>query len=125
MASTPIPNIRAYSPGRDITGVATAAVTARTFVKVSGDRSGGNIAVAPATAAGRIFGVAATDAAQGGLVAVARDGVVKVTTAAAITAFAEVEVGSGGKAKALDEGTAVGYAITGAASGADAEIALY
>lgn len=123
--STPIPNIRVYSPGRDVTGVATAAVTARRFVAISGDRSGGNVSVATATAAGRIFGVAATDAAQGGLVAVARDGVVKVTASATIAAGAEVEVASGGKAVTHSTGVPVGYAITGAAKDADAEIALY
>lgn len=123
--SAPIPNVRTYSPGRDITGVATAAVTARRFVKISGDRSGGNLSVAPASAGQRIFGVAATDAAQGELVGLARDGVVRVTAAANITAFAEVEVGASGKAKALDQGIAVGCAVSGAAADTDAEIALY
>lgn len=125
--STPIPNISVYAPGADISAKATAAVTARTFVTISGDRSGGNVAVKPATAAGRVAGVAKHDAASGALVALARGNsrVVWVTADGAITAGAEVEVGTAGKAKAKDEGTAVGYAITGAADGADAEISLY
>ena len=60
-----------YSPGADITGVATSAITGKRCLKISGNRSGGNIAVAPADAAGRIVGVARDDAASGELVAVA------------------------------------------------------
>ena len=72
-------------------------------------------------------GVAASDAASGELVTIARGNsrVVKVTTAGIIAAGAEVEVGSAGKAVTLSAGVPVGYAITGAASGADAEISLY
>ncbi|QUD82092.1 DUF2190 family protein [Gordonia polyisoprenivorans] len=124
--STTIPNPRVYSPGADITAQATAAVTARRFVAISGNRADrGNVSVAHASAGGRVFGVAKADAATGELVGVARDGVVKVHTAAAIAAFAEVEVGANGQAITKASGTAVGYAITGAASGTDAEIHLY
>ncbi|GJO43098.1 hypothetical protein DSM43518_04571 [Mycobacterium marinum] len=126
--STTLTNISVYSPGQDITGEAGGSVTARTFLKINGDRtSGGNISVVTATAAGRVCGVAAGDAASGELVTIARGNsrVVKVTTAGIIAAGAEVEVGSAGKAVTLDSGVAVGYAMTGAASGADAEISLY
>lgn len=126
--STVLPNSSVYAPGADITAEATAAVTARTFLAISGDRtSGGNIAVEPATAAGRICGVAASAAATGGLVTVVRGNsrVVKVTAAGTIAAGAEVEVGAAGKAVTKSSGVAVGYAITGAASGAAAEISLY
>jgi hypothetical protein len=110
--STTIANVRVYEPGRDLTAQTTSAVTAKRFVKINGNRtSGGNLAVNTATAAGRILGVAATDAASGELVRVARGGVVKVT--------------ADGPAKALAAGVAVGFAITGAADGTDAEIALY
>ncbi len=120
-------SIDVYEPGRDLTGRTTAAVTGRRFLAISGNRVGGNIAVAPATAAGRVFGVAKYDAASGALVGIARGNSRVVTVAAdgPIAAFAEVEVGSAGKAKTLASGVAVGYAVTGAADGANAEISLY
>ncbi|MHC9294181.1 DUF2190 family protein [Mycobacterium sp. LTG2003] len=126
--STTLTNPSVYAPGADITAQATAAVTARTFLAISGNRvSGGNIAVAPATAAGRVCGVAGNDAAIGELVTVVRGNsrVVKVTAGANIAAGAEVEVGANARAVTKTSGVAVGYAITGAASGAVAEISLY
>ncbi|MDH6245746.1 capsid cement protein [Mycobacterium sp. OTB74] len=116
-----------YEPGQNVTGYATSAVTGQTFLAISGDRTGGNVSVAPATAAGRVFGVARTAAASGQLVSVARGGgrVVHVTAAASITAFAQVQVAAGGQATPLASGVAVGYALTSAASGALAEISLY
>ncbi len=123
--STTLKNIRVYEPGRDVSGEATAAVTSRRFVKISGDRVNGSLAIATATAAARIFGVAANDADTGELVRVARGGVVKVTAGGNINAFAEVEVGSSGKAVTKSSGVAVGFALTGASTDADAEIALY
>ena len=123
--STILPNPRVYAPGADITAQATATVTARRFVAISGDRSAdGNVSVAHATAGGRAFGVAKDDATTGELFGVARDGVVKVRAGAAIAAGADVEVGTSGQAITKTSGVAVGYAITAAASGADAEIAL-
>jgi hypothetical protein len=126
--SSPIPNISVYSPGADITGQATGTIVGRTFVAISANRvATGNISVATATAAGRVAGVAKHDAVTGELVSIARGNsrVVKVTAAAAIAYGAEVEVGTAGKAITKTSGVAVGYAITGAASGADAEISLY
>lgn len=126
--STTITNPSVYDPGSDITAEATATVTARTFLAISGNRvSGGNIAVTTATAAGRVCGVAGNDAASGGLVTLVRGNsrVVKVIADGSISAFAEVEVGTAGKAKAKASGIAVGYALTGASSGAVAEISLY
>lgn len=123
-----LPNISVYAPGADITAEAGGTITARTFVKIGGNRTaGGNISVVTATAAGRVCGVAANDAASGGLVTLARGNsrVVKVTTAGVIAAGAEVEVGTAGKAVTLASGVPVGYALTGAGSGADAEISLY
>lgn len=126
--STILGNPSIYAPGADITAQATAAVIARRFVAISGDRvSGGNIAVAPAPAGSRAFGVTAHDGATGQLVTVVRGAsrVVKVAAGAAIAAGAEVEVGAAGKAIPKASGVAVGYAITGAASNTDAEISLY
>jgi hypothetical protein len=127
--STTIANPSVYDPGATITGQATAAVTAKRFLAISGNRTaGGNIAVAPAAAAGRTCGVAGNDAAVGELVRVVRGGgrVVRVTASGAIAAAAaEVQVGANGTATTLAAGVAVGYAITGAADAADAEISLY
>ena len=128
MASTPLTSPSVYDPGSDITGEATATVTARRFLAISGNRAaGGNVAVAPATAAGRIFGVAGNDAATGALVRVVRGNsrVVKVDAGGSIAAFAEVEVGSAGKAVTLASGVAVGYALTAATNNTVAEISLY
>lgn len=121
-------NVGVYEPGRDITGRATAAVTGKRFLKISGNRTAtGNIAVAHADAAGRVCGVSKYDAASGDIVGVARGNsrVTHVTAEGAIAAFAEVEVGTAGKAKTKASGIAVGYALTAAADGADAEISLY
>jgi predicted RecA/RadA family phage recombinase len=83
--------------------------------------------VAPAAAAGHVFGVAEYNAANGALVTVARGPgfVLPVTTGAAIAAGDEVEVGAGSLAVPLAAGIAVGRCLTGAAAGADAEITLY
>src|SRR5690348_12731980 len=100
MSTTITTGVGIYAPGDNITGEATATITAKTFLAISGNRTtGGNIAVAPATAAGRIVGVARSDAASGEVVSIARGGgrVVKVTAGGTIAAFAEVEVGSAGK----------------------------
>lgn len=120
-------NVNVYAPGADVTAVATTAVLAKRLVGISGNRSGGNVAVAPATAAGRAFGVAKDDAAIGELVSVARSAgrVVLVKAAGAIAANAEVEVGTAGQVITKAAGIAVGFAITGATSGTDAQISLY
>lgn len=120
-------NIGVYEPGQDISGRASATVVGKRFLKISGNRSSGNIAVAHADAAGRVCGVSGRDAASGKLVDVKRgkDRVTFVTAGANITAFAEVEVGTSGQAIPKASGVAVGYAVTAATSGGDAEISLY
>src|SRR6476620_3444746 len=125
--STTIANPSVYDPGKDITAEASVAVTARRFVKISGNRTaGGNVAVAPAAAGDRPCGVAGNDSATGGLVRVVRGNsrVVRVTASGAI-AGAEVQVGVNGTAVTKAAGIAVGYAITGAADATNAEISLY
>lgn len=121
-------NVGVYEPGRDITCLTSGAVTGKRFVSITGNRSAdGNIVVAHATAAGRIFGVSKYDAASGALVGVQRGNsrVTFVTAGGNIAAFAEVEVGSNGQAVTKASGIAVGYAVTAATSGGDAEISLY
>jgi len=121
-------NIGVYEPGQDLTAVTTAAVTGKRFLMISGSRAAnGNVSVSHATAAGRVCGVSKWDAASGALVGVARGNsrVTFVTAGGNIAAFAEVEVGSNGQAVTKASGVAVGYAVTAATSGGDAEISLY
>lgn len=120
-------NVNVYAPGADVTAVATAAVIAKRLTAISGNRTDGNISVAPAPAGGRAFGVARDDAAIGQLVSIARSAgrIVLVKAAGAIAANAEVEVGAAGQVVTKSAGIAVGFAVTGAASGADAQISLY
>lgn len=129
-----------YDEGDEITGHVDVAVAGKTFVKVNNNiqsgpglsapgasGGGGNIRIAPATAAGRSFGVAAYDAAVGSKVTVLRAPglVLPVVAGAAIAAFQEVEIGANAKAVPLAAGKAVGYALTAAAQDADAMIHLY
>lgn len=140
-----------YDDGEIITGQATAAVTGKRFLKISGDRTsgpglattaeGGNYRVAPADAGGRVFGVASYDVASGAKVPVITGPgtVVPVTADGAISAGDPVSVGAAGKAKtataqsqsgsspyAVTPGTiVVGLCLSGAADGADAEIKLH
>lgn len=124
-------NIGVYEPGQALTGHCTAAVTGKRFLKISGNRyttdASNNISVAHADAGGRTFGVSEQDAASGKKVGVMRGNgrVTFVTASGAIAAFAEVEVGANGTAVTKSSGVAVGYAVTAAANGADAEISLY
>ncbi|MFW0787571.1 capsid cement protein [Gordonia sp. CPCC 206044] len=123
--STTITNPRTYKPGSDVTCQATAAVTSRHLVAISGDRAArGNIAVAPATAGGRIFGVAVTDADTDHLVTVARDGIVLVTAGATVNAGDDVEVGANATVIPNTDGVVIGQAVATATAGSDAEIAL-
>jgi hypothetical protein len=132
-----------YEDGHRLTGQASAAITGKRFVGVSGNRTsgpgipttaqvgasdpveGGNYQFAHATAAAKAVGVSTWDAAIGEKVGVIRHGVVPVTAGANIAAGVEVEVGANGQAVTLAAGKAVGYCMTGVLSGADAEILLY
>lgn len=107
----------------DLTGHVATAVIGKRFVRISAalqagpalntSTTGGNIQIAPATAAGAVFGVAAYDAAAGEKVPVIREGnTVPVTAGGAITAGAGVEVGTAGKAVVLASGVRVGTAVS-------------
>lgn len=122
--STVIQQPWVFSPGEAITAEATAPVTARRVVRVSGNRTGnGNLAVAPGATGVIALGVAANDAGTGQLVRVARGGVVRVIAEAAIAAGAAVQVGAAAGVVTASTGVVVGHAVTGAAAGGVAEIA--
>jgi hypothetical protein len=131
-----------YEDGDELTGFCTANVTGKHFVKISGARqlggpnlvagaitdsiAGGNVSVAPAVAGDKVFGVAVYDQLSGNLVPIYRSPkVVPVTAGAAIAAGAEVQSDANGAAITLAAGKAVGLCLDAAASGADAQIALY
>ena len=102
-----------FRPGDQITVLATGAVTGSTFVDVSAtrDTASGLVKVNTASAAAKAFGVATSDIASGATGSVIREGLVFVTAGGSISAGAEVEVGSNGKAVTLASGRAVGKAL--------------
>lgn len=114
-----------FQEGRNITGRASAAVTGKRVVAISGNATDGIPSVAHANAAGRKWGVAGYDAAAGEIVPVIRKGVVPITTSGAIVAGAEVEVGANGTVVTKAAGIAIGECLFDAANGADAFISLY
>ena len=126
-----------YEPGGRITAHAVAALTGKRFCVISGNRQsgpavsdatgGGNVLVNAPTAAGRVFGVTSHDVAVGGKVTILRGSgfVVPVVAAGAIAAFAEVEVDAQGRVVTKAAGVAVGFVLTAAINGGEAQVALY
>lgn len=126
MANEAIPLFR---PGSDVTCLTTAAVTGKRFAGISATRDAttGMIKVATCTSAARAFGVFTYDAASGARVPVicGPGTIVSVDCGGAITAGAQVEVGSSGKAVVLASGVAVGQALETGANNAEVLIRLY
>lgn len=125
MANEAIPLFR---PGADVTCLTTGAVTGKRFAGISATRDAttGLNKVTTCTAAAKAFGVFAYDAASGARVPVIRGPViVSVDCGGTITAGAQVEVGSSGKAVVLASGVAVGQALETGANSAEVLIALY
>ncbi|WP_029899530.1 DUF2190 family protein [Nocardia brasiliensis] len=116
-----------FRPGKDITILATANITGKTFVGVSAtrDTSTGLIKSATATAAAKALGVASADIASGATGLIHRGGIVPVTAGGSISAGAEVEVGSSGKAVTLASGKAVGMAVEDGTNNNPVMVALY
>lgn len=140
-----------YEDADELPCYCKAAVTGKRFVQIAGNKqgtlltaasnpptagleagaTGGNYTVglpncSGAAGAGAIcLGVAAFDQVLGGIVTVHRVGIFPVTCAANLNAGAEVEVNATGQVIPLASGKAVGMCMTGALSGADAEILLY
>ena len=117
-----------YRPGTDISAVTTGAVVGKTFVDYSAAMTTGLPSVNTATAAGKVAGVAAYDAASGARVAVIRGkGTILPLTCGAggVTALAEVEVGASGRPVTFGSGVKVGRALSTATAGNQIWIELY
>lgn len=117
-------------PASRVTCVASAAVTGKTFVVISGNANAdGLYSVAPAGAGAKVFGVACWDAAIGAKVTVItlESGhiVPVVAGAAALAANASVKSDATGKAVvAAATDACAGIVLTGAAAGADTQVLL-
>jgi hypothetical protein len=131
-------------PGEDVTGYCTAAVIGKRCVQISGPKTnekgeglasvttgGGAYRVSLPSGAGAnggaakiVFGVAKYDAAINKWVGILREGIVPITTSAAISAGQPVQVAADGTVIVWTTGVQIGIACDDAASGADAEIAL-
>jgi hypothetical protein len=119
------PAMPLYEYGKNVSCRATANVTGKRFVAISGNGVLPNPSAAHATAAGRVFGVSGYDVPSGDRFPVVRKGVVPVTAGAALTAGQEVEVGAAGVAVVKAAGVAVGVVLFDAANAADAYVDLY
>ena len=115
-----------FRPGQSVTATATANVTGKRFVGVSATRDAttGLIKVAHATQAGKAFGVASRDIANGADGTILRGGIVPVEAGGNVSAGNQVEVGANGTAVALSSGVAVGTAVEDGTSGNDIFVAL-
>lgn len=114
-----------FSPGRDLTCVAGAAITGKRFVKIGPGGFGNQPRVIPANAGDHVFGVAFSDAAQGDTVLVVRTGSVTVTASAAtITAGAPISAGAGGVAVAASASLVIGEACNDTAANGECFVAL-
>lgn len=125
-------------PGTDLTFKATAGVTGKRFLKITGTRTGGGMGglstvldnvyqMAQATANDRACGVAAYDVASGALGrCISGQKVVTVTSGAAVTAGAVIGSDANGKATGAGVTTSLGIALTtvGAAD-TDLEVKLF
>jgi predicted RecA/RadA family phage recombinase len=119
-----------YEDGDELTATATAAVTGKTFVRISGDKQAdGSLSVAPAGAGALAIGVAMYDAAVGQKVTIhtINSGHVMPVTAgaAALAAGARVASDAGAHAVAAGAGApALGVVLTGAPANGDAMVSL-
>lgn len=115
-----------FRPGEPVTCHAAGALTGGRFVRITGAPNGGNPTVNVPAAGGRIFGVAAQDAASGSKVTVLRPGgsVVQVEAGATLAAGDLVEATATGVAIVRTTGIVAGEVVEGAATGALALIDL-
>lgn len=113
-----------WDPADTLTGYASAALTGKRFVRITGARTDGLPTLAVPADGDRCVGVTSRDVALGGKVMFAREGVWPVTAGAALTAGQEVQADATGKAIPLAAGKSLGVVLDDVANGADAPIAL-
>lgn len=105
-----------FKPGQAVTFTATTAITGGQVVEVTGNRT---VGVPAAAASVKTVGTAGHDAAIGDTVVVHLPGIVDTaTSAAAITAGAEVENATAGKIQTRTTGRSLGITLN-AATAAD------
>lgn len=116
-------------PGERVTCIASAAVTGKHLVSISGERNANGLyTVAHTGAGGKAFGVACWDAAIGErvtVITVPSGQIVPITASGVIAAGASVKPGAAGvvvSASATDR--SCGICLAGAVDGADAIIQL-
>ena len=118
-----------YDDGDNITFKATAAVSGKHFVDISGglDAVSNTFQGAPPAAAGKVVGVAAFDAPIGNLFNVIRGRgvVVPVAAAGTIAVGDEVQVDATGSVVKLASGIAVGRAFSAGAASGECYVSLY
>jgi hypothetical protein len=114
-----------YTPASDLTATATAPVSGKTFLTITGALTDRLVQVGPAPAGTTPLGVAKYDAATGEHVGIARGHrIITVTAGDTLTAGTPVQVGDNGHAVAQTDGALVGIAVDTADTGADCFIAL-
>lgn len=114
-------------PGSRVTGQAKNDITGKRFIVIGGDISADGAISVDHSSSGRVIGVSAYDAPQGGKVGVIRGAriVVPVTAAFSGAAGADVASDAQGRAVAVGAGVAAGYLETACTSGQDARVCLY
>lgn len=117
-----------YSPGQNVSCIATTAIVRETFVKITATRAAGeNIRVGTCGAGQAAYGVALFDGAIGDLVNVRPlnvGGVVAVTAGAVIGFGAEIESNATGQAIPFATGKICGMAVASAAATDPTQVAL-
>lgn len=114
-----------WDTGDVLTCHAQTAVTGKRLVSITGERVDGNPRVGlTGAAAGKVFGVAAYDAAAGAKVTVhhAKSIIVPVTASGAVAAGALLEAAANGMVRTLAAGVCVGCALSAAADGQDVPV---
>jgi hypothetical protein len=125
-----------YKPGADLPAAAGTAITGKRFIKVSANRQSGpglsstaegsNYTMAQCVAGDKAVGVSMYDTPVNGKVGIVREGIVPVTSGAAVAAGQEVQSDALGKAIPLAAGKANGYCMSGVGGAdLDCEILLY
>lgn len=100
--------------------IAGANITKGQVLVISGD-----LTVIPSDGSSKcVIGVAMADTKAGDPIAVECEGLMYLTTAAAVTAPAEIEAGADGKVQKANTGKVIGVALSSAGAGEDVIVKL-